>query len=149
MAVSSEYFRAAVGVLDEATAARFERWAGEHCVRHLLVRENDGCRTLFAQRDGARSVKSTKVCLRTVFSNFGRPLANLDPTWLVLLTREEFEDATSAPTNAVTQQQLPEPQPEVVADPVAATVLLSLSPGFDKRAEEAFAALRRTVLCAA
>ena len=139
-----------MGVLDEVTAARFERWAGEHCVRHLFVRENDGGRTLFAQRDGARSVKSTKVCLRTMFSNFGRPLANLDPTWLVLLTREEFEDATAASTTAAaTEQQLPDPQPEVAADPAAVTVLLSLSPGFDKRAEEAFAALRRTVLCAA
>ena len=131
-----------MGVLDEVTAARFERWAGEHCVRHLLVREPDGCLILFAKRNVPKTLKSSKVCLRTVFSNFGQPLVDLDPTWLVLLTSEEFDAATSAPTKAaVAQPQCSEPRLGVAADP-AATVLLSLPPGFDERAAAAFAALR-------
>ena len=149
MVVSSEFFRASVGVLDEATTARFERWAGEHCVRHLLVLEEDGSRTLFAQRHVPKTVKSVKVCLRTVFANWAQPLADLDPAWLALLTREEFEKATSAPAKAaVAQPQCSEPRRYVVADPAATTVLPALSPGFDERAAVALAALR-TVPCAA
>ena len=141
MVVSSEFFRASVGALDEATEARFGRWALENCLRHLLVRENDGCLTLFAKRNVPRTLKSTKVCLRTVFSNFGQPLACVDPSWLVLLTRAEFEEATSAYAKAEEQPQCSEPRLEVAAGPAETTVLLSLSPGFDERAA-ALAALR-------
>ena len=149
MVVSSEFFRASVGVLDEATTARFERWATENSVRHLLVLEEDGSRTLFAQRHVPKTVKSTKVCLRTVFANWGQPLADLDPAWLALLTREEFEKATSAPAKAaVAQPQFPELRRNDIADPAAMTVLPSLSPGFDERAAVAFTALRM-VPCAA
>ena len=140
MVVSSEFFRASVGVLDEATTARFEHWATDNSVRHLLVLEEDGSRTLFAQRHVPKTVKSTKVCLRTVFANWGQRLADLDPAWLALLTREEFE--------AVAQPQCSEPRRYVVADPAATTVLPALSPGFDERAAVALAALR-TVPCAA
>ena len=115
----------------------------------LFLPEHDCCRTLFAQRDGARSVKSTKACLRTVFSNFGRPLADLDPTWLVLLTRAEFEEATSASTKAAAAPpQCSESRSDVVADAAAMAVLNALSPGFDERAAAALTALR-TVPCVA
>ena len=74
---------------------------------------------------------------------------DLDPTWLVLLTRAEFEEATAASTEvAATQPQCTEPQLEVAAGPAEMIVLPSLSPGFDERAAVAFAALRM-VPCAA
>ena len=166
MAVSSECFRAYLGNLDESTEARLDRWAAENCVRHKLTRLPDGCLALWAQRGDARNAKSTKVCLRTVFSNWGTPLVDLSPSWLVLLTRAEFDEEATA-----TQPPCPEtPPPRLCTDldllhqepcagnghvpcrNVAAShldgVVLSLSPGFDERAAAALAALRLTA-CAA
>ena len=148
MTFSSEYFRASVGVLDGAAESRFQRWAMENCLRHVLVREKGGCFTLFAKRHVPKTVKSIKVCLRTVFSNFGRPLVGLDPTWLVLLTRAEFEAATSAYTKAEEQPRCSEPRRDAIADPAAMVVLPSLSAGFDERARATLNALR-AVPCAA
>ena len=165
MAVLSEYFWASLGNLDEPTEKRLESWAAANCVNHKLSRGSDGCLSLWAQRGDARNAKSTKVCLRTVFSNWGTPLVDLSPSWLVLLTRGEFEEATA------TQPPCPEtPPPRLCTDldllhqepcagnghapcrNVAAShldgVILSLSPGFDERAAAALAALRLTA-CAA
>ena len=161
MAVSSECFRAYLGDLDEPTEKRLAHWAAENCVSHKLTRLPDGCLALWAQRGEARSSKSTRVCIRTVFSNWGTKLVDLPPDWLELVTRAEFEEAATP--------QPPQP-PRLCADPdllhrepctgnghepcrnVAAShldgVILSLPSGFDERAAAALAALRLTA-CAA
>ena len=160
MAVSSECFRAYLGNLDEPTEARLDRWAAEVCVRHKLARLPDGCLALWAQRGEARSSKSSKVCLRTLVSNFGTRLVDLPSDWLVLLTRAEFEaeaTATQPPrlcTDLVLLRQEPcagnghEPCRNVAASHLDGVTLLSLSPGFDERAAAALAALRLAA-CAA
>ena len=159
MAVSSEYFRASLGNLDEPTEKRLAHWAAESCVSHKLTRLPDGCLALWAQRGDARSSNSTKVCLRTVFSNWGTPLVDLPPDWLVLMTRGEFEEATvTRPPHPCTGlsslHQEPctgighEPWRNVAASHLDGVTLRSLSPGFDKRAAAALAALR-LVVCAA
>ena len=159
MAVSSECFRAYLGNLDEPTEARLDRWAAENCVRHKLARLPDGCLALWAQRGEARSSKSSKVCLRTVFSNWGTKLVDLPPDWLVLMTRGEFEEATvPQPPRLCTDLDLLHQEPcagnghepcrNVAASHLDGVTLLSLSPGFDERAAAALAALRLAV-CAA
>ena len=158
MAVSSECFRAYLGNLDEPTEARLDRWAAENCVRHKLARLPDGCLALWAQRGEARSSKSSKVCLRTVFSNWGTKLVDLPPDWLELVTRAEFEEAAMPqPPRLCTDLDLLHQEPctgngHEPCRNVAAShldgVILSLSPGFDERAAAALAALRLTA-CAA
>ena len=143
MAVSSECFRAYLGNLDEPTEGRLDRWAAENCVRHKLSRLPDGCLALWAQRGDARNAKSTKVCLRTVFSNWGAPLVDLSPSWLVLLTRDEFEEATATqPPRPETPPPCPMPYRDVAATPLEAVACLSLSAGFDERAAAALSKLR-------
>ena len=158
MAVSSEYFRASLGNLDEPTEKRLAHWAAENCVCHTLSRHPDGCLTLWAQRGEARSSKSSKVCLRTVFSNWGTKLVDLPPDWLELVTRAEFEEAAMPqPPRLCTDLDLLHQEPcagnghepcRNVAASHLEGVILSLSPGFDERAAAALAALRLTA-CAA
>ena len=158
MAVSSECFRAYLGNLDEPTEARLDRWAAENCVRHKLSRLPDGCLALWAQRGEARSSKSTRVCIRTVFSNWGTKFVDLPPDWLELVTRAEFEEAAMPqPPRLCTDLDLLHQEPctgngHEPCRNVAAShldgVMLSLRPGFDERAAAALAALRLTA-CAA
>ena len=158
MAVSSECFRAYLGNLDEPTEKRLAHWAAENCVRHKLARLPDGCLTLWAQRGEARSSKSSKVCLRTVFSNWGTKLVDLPPDWLELVTRAEFEEAAMPqPPRPCTDLDLLHQEPctgngHVPCRNVAAShldgVILSLPSGFDERAAAALAALRLAA-CAA
>ena len=159
MAVSSECFRAYLGNLDEPTEARLDRWAAENCVRHKLARLPDGCLALWTQRGEARSSKSTRVCIRTVFSNWGTKLVDLPSDWLVLLTRAEFEEeAMPQPPRLCTDLDLLRQEPctgnghepcrNVAASHLDGVTLLSLPPGFDERAAAALAALRLTA-CAA
>ena len=160
MVVLSEYFRASLGNLGDPTEKRIESWAAANCVRHKLVRLPDGCLALWAQRGDARNAKSTKVCLRTVFSNWGTPLVDLSPSWLALLTRAEFEAEATAtqPPRLCTDLDLLHQEPctgnghepcrNVAASHLDGVTLLSLSPGFDERAAAALAALRLTA-CAA
>ena len=144
MAVSSECFRAYLGNLDEPTEARLDRWAAENCVRHKLARLPDGCLALWAQRGEARSSKSSRVCIRTVFSNWETPLVDLPSDWLVLLTRAEFEEEATAtqPPCPETTPPCPMPYRDAAATPLEAVPRLSLSAGFDERAAAALSKLR-------
>ena len=126
---SSKFFRATLDI-DEQLASRLDGWADENCARHRLTRDTDGSYLFYAERCESRTNKAARVCLRTVFSNWKTPLS-VRPDWLALLSEEQFEEAIGrggSPPEAVPVQPVPAPWQEGV------TVLLSLSPGFDKRA---------------
>ena len=151
MAATSHYFRAVLGQLDAATEKRLSEWADANCTAHHVARTQSGEIAFCAQRPDAKTSKSHKMTLRTVWQNWGMALPVLGSEWLQLLTPEQFEAAApgagqrpaTAPPSGVGGRSA-----DRATEPHAQC---RLPADFDTRALAAWRALqeRRAVACAA
>ena len=174
MASASEatscFFVASLGDLDSAVVERLEKWAETSCVEHVLHRREDGSVALCAIKNTAKTKRQYQSLLRAVTSNWKMPFGKLDRGWLALLTDNEFRAAVAGATDhkacaaevaaASEGTLLPLRGLGEASAPAALklaergvghVILLSLSDGFDERAQaryERLLANRRTV-CAA
>ena len=133
----SPFFRANLGKLDPNTTERLEQWAKSQSGVHVL-RQVEGDAVLYGERE-TKPRKSHMVCIRTIFKNWGVS-AKLEPGFLELLSREDFE----AETKTSTPQETSAPSPKLIGASDAACASqtkVSLTPGFDERARQMLAAL--------
>ena len=172
--MASQYFRACLGGMDEATEKRLEEWAQSHFVTHEVARTPAGDVVLHAQRGETKSSKSHKMALRTLFQNWGVPLGVAGNDWLQLLPFEEFSEAVGQAGVTAPPRTKHEPPPgtttqrpcgstgrpastERVSAPPDGTVktpiyLTALPGGFDERAGRMYKQLleqHRAIACAA
>ena len=170
--MASQYFRACLGGVDEATEKRLEEWAERHFVTHKLARTSARDMVLHAQRGEAKPSKCHKMALRTLFQNWGVPLGAAGNDWLELLSISEFSEAVGQagtpprtthepPLDTTTQHSCgstgrPASAGRMSAPPDGAMktpiYLAALPEGFDVRAGRVYKRLleqRRAIACAA
>ena len=143
--------------LAEATGdveARLRNWASG-CEEYSWVRDDSNRATLFFARAESRTTRQMQSLLRTLTSRWRLPLGKLEAGWLQPLSVEEFRAAVSTagaaggarphadepPQIAVPTMARPPPCTSAAAGP--GVVLECLSPGFDRRAREAYLTLLR------
>ena len=175
MASASEptscYFVADLGNLDTAVVARLERWAEASCRGHVLRRREDGSVTLCASRTAAKTSRQYQSLLRTLSSQWKMSFGKLQSGWLSLVAEDEYRAAVGVANERTgyevavdCRREVHRPHdpvhvgaPQSQAEPGASCVyLLSLSDGFDERAQALYDSPRangvlqsHTVACAA
>ena len=77
MAVTSEYFRANLGLLDSDAAGMLDPWCQRTYEQHFIGRGPFGEYVLTASCRQPKSRKSILMAIRTAFSNSGHPLSTL------------------------------------------------------------------------
>ena len=77
MAVTSEYFRANLGLLDSDAAGMLDPWCQRTYEQHFIGRGPFGEYVLTASCRQPKSRKSILMAIRTAFSNSGHPLSSL------------------------------------------------------------------------
>ena len=77
MAVTSEYFRANLGLLDSDAAGMLDPWCQRTYEQHFIGRGPSGEYALTASCRQPKSRKSILMAIRTAFSNSGHPLRSL------------------------------------------------------------------------
>ena len=77
MAVTSEYFRANLGLLDSDAAGMLDPWCQRTYEQHFIGRCPSGEYVLTASCRQPKSRKSILMAIRTAFSNSGHPLSTL------------------------------------------------------------------------
>ena len=150
-------FVANLGNLGPAAVERLKRWAEASCAKHALRRHEDGSVTLYASRAAAKTTRQYQSLLRTLSSHWKTPFGKLEGGWLSLLTEDEYGAAVGVANErrecdvvVDSQCEVPRPQdlvrvgaPQTQAGPGASCVyLLSLSDGFDERAQALYDRLR-------
>ena len=103
MAVTSEYFRANLGLLDSDAAGMLDPWCQRTYEQHFIGRGPSGEYVLTASCRQPKSRKSILMAIRTAFSNSGHPLSTLRGDGV-----EFWAGARSIPKNACsrTERQL-------------------------------------------
>jgi hypothetical protein len=175
MASASEptscFFAANLGALDPAVVERLERWAAASCGEHALRRHEDGSVTLYAIKISAKTARQYQSLLRTLTSHWKMTFGKLDRGWLTLLTESEYRAAIGGATDgevaAASECAAARPHDPIDASAPAAPTqaepgvgcvhLLSLSDGFDERAQALYDRLlanhgalqSRSAVCAA
>ena len=146
-AAASRFYRADLGQLEESAERIFQAWADSQNHRHLLVKEEDGTVTLYAEREAEKQKKSHMTALRTTISNWKIPVrCPCPPGFLRLLSEAEFRAALAS---LHSQPPIAEPTEIEPSTSVRSLLpasydtetLLSLGPGFDERAGAMLAAL--------
>ena len=131
---TSKYFSANLGGLDHDLRQQLGAWMNSQYVNGFLLTNDEGVTTSHAERKDERSAKSHKISLRNVWK------LDFPPDFLTLVSRDDFRVAlahASGPSAAPdTQSYIPEP-----CGVEALRCCTSLSPGFDKRAQELLAAI--------
>ena len=159
---TSRCFVARLGALDPAVEERVE---------HVLRRGAEGAATLYAVKGTEKTARQYQSLLRTLTSHWKMSLGKLERGWLALLSERGYKaavkdaagcaascarsSAASCTTEAAEVQDCTggagAPTRAVLADGVQSTPLtkcagcrhpLSLSEGFDERAQALFASLR-------
>jgi hypothetical protein len=157
---TSRCFVARLGALDPAVEERVERWAAASCVEHVLRRGAEGAATLYAVKGTEKTARQYQSLLRTLTSHWKMSLGKLERGWLALLSEREYRaavkdaagcaascarsSAASCTTEAAEVQECTggegAPSRAVLTD--GCRHPLSLSEGFDERAQALFASLR-------
>ena len=130
---TSAHFRANLGVLNEAAAQEFSKWASLNCIHHVMQKEN-GSTVLYATRPNARSSQQHKNTLRALSSR-NKIKLKTEASFLRLL-HEEYE-VTGGEASDV---RVDEPSLREATLPTSCGVELltgtKLPAGFDTRAEQ-------------
>ena len=92
MAVTSEYFRANLGLLDSDAAGMLDPWCQRTYEQHFIGRGPSGEYVLTASCRQPKSRKSILMAIRTAFSNSGHPLSSLRGDGVELLSAPELND---------------------------------------------------------
>ena len=92
MAVTSEYFRANLGLLDSDAAGMLDPWCQRTYEQHFIGRGPSGEYVLTASCRQPKSRKSILMAIRTAFSNSGHPLSSLRGDGVELLSAPELDD---------------------------------------------------------
>ena len=92
MAVTSEYFRANLGLLDSDAAGMLDPWCQRIYEQHFIGRGPSGEYVLTASCRQPKSRKSILMAIRTAFSNSGHPLSSLRGDGVELLSAPELND---------------------------------------------------------
>ena len=92
MAVTSEYFRANLGLLDSDAAGMLDPWRQRTYEQHFIGRCPSGEYVLTASCRQPKSRKSILMAIRTAFSNSGHPLSSLRGDGVELLSAPELND---------------------------------------------------------
>ena len=92
MAVTSEYFRANLGLLDSDAAGMLDQWCQRTYEQHFIGRGPSGEYVLTASCRQPKSRKSILMAIRTAFSNSGHPLSSLRGDGVELLSAPELND---------------------------------------------------------
>ena len=92
MAVTSEYFRANLGLLDSDAAGMLDPWCQQTYEQHFIGRGPFGEYVLTASCRQPKSRKSILMAIRTAFSNSGHPLSSLRGDGVELLSAPELND---------------------------------------------------------
>ena len=158
---ASRFFVANLGNIDSAVVERLEKWAAASCVEHALRRHEDDSVALYAAKTSAKTTRQYQSLLRTLTSNWKMSFGKLDRGWLALLTDTEYRAAVAGATGhndcaarddsevAVARKctvhdlgVTSAPAAPRLAEPEAGhMMLLSLSDGFDERAQALYARL--------
>ena len=92
MAVTSEYFRANLGLLDSDAAGMLDPWCQRTYEQHFIGRGPSGEYVLTASCRQPKSRKSILMAIRTAFSKSGHPLSSLRGDGVELLSAPELND---------------------------------------------------------
>ena len=92
MAVTSEYFRANLGLLDRDAAGMLDPWCQRTYEQHFIGRCPPGEYVLTASCRQPKSRKSILMAIWTAFSNSGHPLSSLRGDGVELLSAPELND---------------------------------------------------------
>ena len=132
MLQTSAHFRANLGVLNEAAAQEFSKWAAVNCIHHIL-RKEDGSTVLYATRQNTTEQKH-KNALRALASN--RKIKLKTEASFLRLLHEEYE-VTGGEASA-TDVQMDEPSLEKAAlrMPCKVELFTELPADFDERAKQ-------------
>ncbi len=99
MAVTSEYFRANLGLLDSDAAGMLDPWCQRTYEQHFIGRGPSGEYVLTASCRQPKSRKSILMAIRTAFSNSGHPLSSLRGDGVELWTDAQFEKVPAPELN--------------------------------------------------
>ena len=99
MAVTSEYFRANLGLLDSDAAGMLDPWCQRTYEQHFIGRCSSGEYVLTASCRQPKSRKSLLMAIRTAFSNSGHPLSSLRGDGVELWTDAQFEKVPAPELN--------------------------------------------------
>ena len=146
---TSQYFVADVGILEDATAARWIQWCRDKCVAHAVERHDDGSISLYLQRNDEASVRARQRLLYTLGKSWSMPLGRRGGGWLRLLTADEFAGAhalsSGSDCNAAETASPSTAVPRVHGGLCAgehAAVILHLPADFAERSHDMLQALR-------
>jgi hypothetical protein len=130
---TSAHFRANLGVLNEAAAQEFSKWAAVNCIHHIL-RKEDGSTVLYATRQNSRTEQQHKNALRALASN--RKIKLKTEASFLRLLHEEYE-VTGGEASA-TDVQMDEPSLEkaTLRMPCRVELFTELPAGFDELSEQ-------------
>ena len=92
MAVTSEYFRANLGLLDSDAAGMLDPWCQRTYKQHFIGRGPSGEYVLTASCRQPKSRNSILMAIRTAFSNSRHPLSSLRGDGVELLSAPELND---------------------------------------------------------
>ena len=126
---TSAHFRANLGVLNEAAAQEFSKWASLNCIHHVMQKEN-GSTVLYATRPNARSSQQHKNTLRALSSRNNIKLQT-EPSFLRLL-HEEY--AVTGGEASVEQKNAPSLREGAIPTSCKMEIVTQLPEGFDAHA---------------
>ena len=139
---TSAHFRANLGVLNEAAAQEFSKWAAVNCKHHVMQEEN-GSTVLYATRPNARSSQQHRNTLRALSSR-NKIKLKTEAAFLQLLRPEEYDEVIAREATAATSQTdapgLGDNVPPTCCKMEVITIT-RLPDGFDERARELLAQL--------
>ena len=132
MLQTSAHFRANLGVLNEAAAQEFSKWASLNCIHHAMQEEN-GSTVLYATRQNTTEQKH-KNALRALASNRKIKLKT-EASFLRLLPEEyEFTGGEASATDV--RMDEPSLEKATLRMPCKVELFTELPAGFDERAEQ-------------
>ena len=99
MAVTSEYFRANLGLLDSDAAGMLDPWCQRTYEQHFIGRGPSGEYVLTASCRQPKSRKSILMAIRTAFSNSGHPLGSPCGDGVELWTDAQVEKVSAPELN--------------------------------------------------
>ena len=129
---TSAHFRADLGVLDEAAAQEFSKWAAVNCIHHVMQEEN-GSTVLYATRQNSRTEQQHRKTLRALACNKKIKLKT-EACFLRLL-----HDECAAMGGEASDVQMDEPRlrEATLRMPCGVEILITELPAdFDERAEQ-------------
>ena len=130
---TSAHFRADLGVLDEAAAQEFSKWAAANCIHHVMQEEN-GSTILYATRQNSRTEQQHRKTLRALACNKKIRLKT-EASFLRLL-HDEYAATVGEASATDVQMDEPSLREATLRMPCTVEIFTQLPEGFDERAEE-------------